>query len=298
MTRSQSPRRQGVRGPVIAMLTAAACLGTAQAAEPEKVIFAAENALYGAGHDIGRADGWIDEQLRAAIRAYQAQNGLQTNGNLDTATLKALGVTKTSSATITANSVGSRKASVAQLGLSLPEPAPNTPTVARAEPKPAPAPEPTPDPIQKSSEQGGPTTSINAKPVKNQIVTDVPSKRTEVKPQEKVAEAAPKTPEPVTSEHPAPTSAPTSAPAPAPEPAVAEETTPEATKEPDPVLAQLPAEPTSAGPDEPKATDTKKAQPIGGETTASTNSAVADNSRSTGGGFFSVLFDFFFGWLV
>ncbi|ROQ43153.1 putative peptidoglycan binding protein [Marinobacter sp. 3-2] len=296
MTRSQSPRRQGVRGPVIAMLTAAACLGTAQAAEPEKVIFAAENALYGAGHDIGRADGWIDEQLRAAIRAYQAQNGLQTNGNLDTATLKALGVTKTSSATITANSVGSRKASVAQLGLSLPEPAPNTPTIARAEPKPAP--EPTPDPIQKSSEQGEPTTSLDAEPVKNQIVTEGTSKGNEVKPQEKVAEAAPKTPEPVASEPPAPTSAPTSAPAPAPEPAVAEETTPEATKEPDPVLAQLPAEPTSAGPAEPKAADTKKAQPIEGETTASTNSAVADNSHSTGGGFFSVLFDFFFGWLV
>lgn len=296
MTRSQSRRRQGVRGPVIAMLTAAACLGTAQAAEPEKVIFAAENALYGAGHDIGRADGWIDEQLRAAIRAYQAQNGLQTNGNLDTATLKALGVTKTSSATITANSVGSRKASVAQLGLSLPEPAPNTPTIARAEPKPASAPEPTPDPIQKSSEQGEPTNSIDAEIIKNQMVTEGTSKSTEVKPQEKVAEAAPTTPEPVASEPPAPTSAP--APAPAPEPAVAEETTPEATKEPDPVLAQLPAEPTSAGPAEPKVTETKKAQPIEGENTASTNSAVADNSQSTGGGFFSVLFDFFFGWLV
>ena len=292
MTRSQSPKRQGVRGPVIAMLTAAACLGTAQAAEPEKVIFAAENALYGAGHDIGRADGWIDEQLRAAIRAYQAQNGLQTNGNLDTATLKALGVTKTSSAPITANSVGSRKASLAQLGLSLPEPAPNTPTIARAEPKPAP--EPSPDPIQKSSEQGEPTTLLDAEPSKNQRVTEVTSKSTEVKPQEDVAEAAPKTPEPVASKPPAPTSAP----APAPEPAVAEETTPEATKEPDPVLAQLPAEPTSAGPAEPKTADTKKAQPIEGETTASTNSAVADNSHSTGGGFFSVLFDFFFGWLV
>ncbi|MCR9188827.1 MAG: peptidoglycan-binding protein [Alteromonadaceae bacterium] len=292
MTRSQSPRRQGVRGPVIAMLTAAACLGTAQAAEPEKVIFAAENALYGAGHDIGRADGWIDEQLRAAIRAYQAQNGLQTNGNMDTATLKALGVTKTSSATITANSVGSRKASLAQLGLSLPEPAPNTPTIARAEPKPSP--EPTPAPIQKSSEQGEPTTSLNAEPDENQIDTEGTSKKTEVKAQEKVAEAAPTIPEPVASEPPAPISAP----APAPEPAVAEETTPEATKEPDPVLAQLPAEPTSAGPAEPKVTETKKAQPIEGENTASTNSAVADNSRSTGGGFFSVLFDFFFGWLV
>lgn len=293
MTRSQSLRKQGARGPAIVILTAAACLGTAQAAEPEKVIFAAENALYGAGHDIGRADGWIDEQLRAAIRAYQAQNGLQTNGNLDTATLKALGVTKTSSATITANSVGSRKASVAQLGLSLPKPAPNTPTIARAEPKPSP--EPTPAPIQKSSEQGEPTTSLDAKPDQNQIVTEVTSENPEVKAQEKVAEAAPTTPEPVASEPPAPISAP----APAPEPAVAEETTiPEATKEPDPVLAQLPVEPTSAGPAEPKVTETKKAQPIEGETTASKNSAVADNSRSTGGGFFSKLFDFFFGWLV
>jgi len=292
MTRSQSPKRQGVRGPVIAMLTAAACLGTAQAAEPEKVIFAAENALYGAGHDIGRADGWIDEQLRAAIRAYQAQNGLQTNGNLDTATLKALGVTKTSSATITANSVGSRKASLAQLGLSLPEPAPNTPTIARAEPKPSP--EPTPAPIQKSSEQGEPTTSLDAEPDENQIDTEGTSKKPEVKAQEKVAEAAPTTPEPVASEPPALISAP----APAPEPAVAEETTQEATKEPAPVLAQLPSEPTSAGPTEPKATEMKKAQPVEGENTASKNSAVADNSQSTGGGFFSVLFDFFFGWLV
>ncbi len=292
MTRSQSPRKQGARGPVIAMLTAAACLGTAQAAEPEKVIFAAENALYGAGHDIGRADGWIDEQLRAAIRAYQAQNGLQTNGNLDTATLKALGVTKTSSAPITANSVGSRKASLAQLGLSLPEPAPNTPTIARAEPKPSP--EPTPAPIQKSSEQGEPTTSLDAEPDENQIDTEGTSKKPEVKAQEKVAEAAPTTPEPVASEPPAPISAP----APVPEPAVAEETSPEATKEPAPVLAQLPSEPTSAGPTEPKATEMKKAQPVEGENTASKNSAVADNSQSTGGGFFSVLFDFFFGWLV
>lgn len=52
MTRSQSSRKPGFCGPVIAILTAAAGLGTAQAAEPEKVIFAAENALYGAGHDI------------------------------------------------------------------------------------------------------------------------------------------------------------------------------------------------------------------------------------------------------
>lgn len=255
MTRSQSSRRPGFRSPVIAILTAAACLGTAQAAEPEKVIFAAENALYGAGHDIGRADGWIDEQLRTAMRAYQGKNGLQTNGNLDAATLEALGVAKTSSATIAANSVGSRKASMAKLGLSLPEPAPDSPAVARAEPKPEPEPEPAPQPV--------------ATPTRT--------------PSEQVAQAP--------SEPQAPT------PDPTPEPVVAEVTTPEVNEEPDPVLAQLPTEPTGAGYAEREATDTRKAQPIEEETTASTPTA-AEKPHSTGGGFFSKLFDFFFGWLV
>ena len=296
MTRFHSSGKAGIRGSVIAMLTAATCLGTAHAAETEKVIFAAENALYGAGHDIGRADGWMDEQLRSAIRAYQAKNGLQTNGNLDTATLKALGVTRISSATITANSVGSRKAAAAQVGLSLPEPAPSTPAVARAEPKPAAVSEPTPAPIQESSERSEPTPSPGIEPDSKQIVTTDTSGKPEVKTEKPVAKAAPTTPEPVASEPPAPTPAPD--PAPQPEPAVAEETMPEATKEPDPVLAQLPTEPTSAGAAEPEATDTKTGQPIEGDTTAPTNAAVADNPQSTGGGFFSVLFDFFFGWLV
>lgn len=249
MTRSQSSRRPGFRSPVIAILTAAACLGTAQAAEPEKIIFAAENALYGAGYDIGRADGWIDEQLRTAIRAYQDKNGLQTNGNLDAATLEALGVAKTSSATIAANSVGSRKASMAKLGLSLPEQVAQTPL---------------PD----------------IKTAEKQVATADTSKQPEVT----IEEKAPSEPQ-------APT------PDPTPEPVVAEVTTPEVNEEPDPVLAQLPTEPTSAGYAEQEATDTRKAQPIEEETTTSTPTA-AEKPQSTGGGFFSKLFDFFFGWLV
>ncbi|MTJ00138.1 MAG: peptidoglycan-binding protein [Marinobacter adhaerens] len=262
------------------MLTAAAGLGTAQAAEPEKVIFAAENALYGAGHDIGRADGWIDEQLRTAIRAYQGKNGLQTNGNLDAATLEALGVSKTSSATIAANSVGSRKASMAKLGLSLPEPAPSSPAVARAEPEPEPAPQPVATPTRTPSEKVAQTPSTDIKTPDKQVATGDTSKQPEVT----IEEKAPSEPQ-------APT------PDPTPEPVVAEVTTPEVNEEPDPVLAQLPTEPTSAGYAEQEATDTRKAQPIEEETTASTPTA-AEKPQSTGGGFFSKLFDFFFGWLV
>lgn len=282
MTRSQSSRKPGFRSPVIAILTAAAGLGTAQAAEPEKVIFAAENALYGAGHDIGRADGWIDEQLRTAIRAYQDKNGLQTNGNLDAATLEALGVAETSSATIAANSVGSQKASMAKLGLSLPGPAPDSPAVARAEPKPEPepAPQPVATPTRTPSEQVAQTPSTDIKTTEKQVDTADTSKQPEVA----IEEMTPSEPQ-------AP------APDPTPKPVVAEVTTPEVNEEPNPVLAQLPTEPTSAGYAEPEATDTRKAQPIEEETTASTPTA-AEKPQSTGGGFFSKLFDFFFGWLV
>lgn len=288
MTRFHSPRKQGIRVSVITMLTAATCLGSVHAAGPERIIFAAENALYGAGHDIGRADGWFDQQLRTAIRAYQNEHGLQTNGNLDPATLKALGVTKTSNETITTNSVDSRKESVTELGLSLPEPMESAPAVARNEPKPVP--EPVPEPVQQSSEQIESNTDSDGEPVENQIVANETSTQTEANAIEDVSKAAPATSETVISEPPAPT--------PTPEPEIVDRTTPETTEEPDPVLAQLPAEPTSAGNTEPETSDTKKALPEQGDTIAPEKSAVADAPRSTGGGFFSALFDFFFGWLV
>lgn len=288
MTRFHPPRKQGIRVSVITMLTAATCLGSVHAAEPEKIIFAAENALYGAGHDIGRADGWFDQQLRTAIRAYQNEHGLQTNGNLDQATLKALGVTKTSNETITANSVDSRKESVTELGLSLPEPMESAPAVARNEPKPVP--EPVPEPVQQSSEQVESNTDSDEEPVENQIVANETSTQTEANAIEDVSESAPATSGTVISEPPAPT--------PTPEAEIVDRTTPETTEEPDPVLAQLPAEPTRAGNTEPETSDTKKALPEQGDTIAPEKSAVADSPRSTGGGFFSALFDFFFGWLV
>lgn len=269
MTRSQSLRKQGVRGPVIAMLTAAACLGTAQAAQPEKVIFAAENALYGAGHDIGRADGWLDNQLRTAIRAYQREAGLQANGNLDADTLKALGVKVPLGATITANSVGSRTESMKGLGLTIPKPKPVTPKVATAEPEPVQ--EPAQQADEKSPVQVQSTKKTKPEEAVIQIVTEETSKPLE--------DESPKKPEVVISE--------------------AAEKAPTATQTvKDPVLAQIPTEPTSAGRSEPQTTRTEPSTIEQIDTPAPENQTVADKSRSTGGGFFSALFDFFFGWLV
>lgn len=292
MTRSCSPRKPKVCGPVIAILTAATCLGTAHAAETEEVVFAAENALYGAGYEIGRADGWLDEQLRTAIRAYQTENNLQISGNLNAATLEALGVTKIPSAPITSNAVGSRKESVTELGLSFPEPMRNTPAVARTEPKslPQPEPKPTPDPVQQSAEPIQKTAVIDHKNVQEQGIAKGISKPSEVKEVKEKTVAEKATSEPVASEPPTPD--------PLPEPVIVASTTSETTEEPDPVLAQLPEEPTSAGYEEVNTADTKKPQPEPANTIAPKEPEVTESPRSTGGGFFSTLFDFFFGWLV
>ena len=296
MTRSCSPRKPKVCGSVVALLTAATCLGTVHAAETEEVVFAAENALYGAGYEIGRADGWLDEQLREAIRAYQTENELDITGNLNTATLKALGISRITSATITSNAVGSRKESVTELGLSFPEQVPRTQTVARTEPKslPQPGPTPTPDSVQQSPEPIKKAPTTDAQSAKKQEIAEEISKQPEVEAVKDnavavaVAEAAAS--EPVASEPPAPD--------PTPEPEIVARVTAETTEEPDPVLAQIPEEPTSAGNAEVKTTDTKNPQPEQDVTIAPKGSEVADNPRSTGGGFFSTLFDFFFGWLV
>ncbi|MFE8069452.1 peptidoglycan-binding domain-containing protein [Marinobacteraceae bacterium S3BR75-40.1] len=60
---------------------------------PNNTVLAAENALYGAGYDIGTADGQMDSQLRAAVKSFQSkQSGLSATGELDDDTLYALGV--------------------------------------------------------------------------------------------------------------------------------------------------------------------------------------------------------------
>ena len=117
-------------------------------AAPVNTIFAAENSLYGRGYDIGRADGWMDDALHRAISRFQSRTkGLRASGNLDPATLKALGVSA-GEGTISGNALASQQAARAALELTVlpaattataPAPAASDP-VASAAPEPAPSP--------------------------------------------------------------------------------------------------------------------------------------------------------------
>lgn len=111
------------------LLFCQAPFSVAQASQTEQVIFSAENALYGAGYDIGRADGWFDNDLRGAVRAYQKTNALTVSGKLDNATLSALGIKATSVQTLSGNALSSRAQSLKALEL----PSPATMPVARPE---------------------------------------------------------------------------------------------------------------------------------------------------------------------
>ncbi len=123
------PGRRSAAILATALLLSNAPLGFAQAGQTEQVIFSAENALYGAGYDIGRADGWFDNDLRSAVRAYQKANALAVSGKLDNPTLSALGVKAGSVQTVSGNALSSRAQSLKALEL----PSPATMPVARPE---------------------------------------------------------------------------------------------------------------------------------------------------------------------
>ena len=72
MKRSPLQGRRKTAAQSLAVVSSIAICGWAQAASPTHTVFAAENALYGSGYDIGTADGWIDTKLRTAIRQYQS----------------------------------------------------------------------------------------------------------------------------------------------------------------------------------------------------------------------------------
>lgn len=126
-----------------------ACSVAAQAASVQTV-FSAENALYGAGYNVGQADGWIDDSLRAAVRQYQSDRpDLSATGELDAPTLDALGISGGRAELMGGNVVANTEAARKELGLavaSAPKPAP-TPAPAPA-PKAKPKPEPKPAPPQ------------------------------------------------------------------------------------------------------------------------------------------------------
>lgn len=134
-----------------------ACSVAAQAASVQTV-FSAENALYGAGYNVGQADGWIDDSLRAAVRQYQSDRpDLSATGELDAPTLNALGISGGRAELMGGNVVANTEAARKELGLavaSAPKPAPTPAPAPKAKPKPEPKPAPpqpvaTPKPVVK-----------------------------------------------------------------------------------------------------------------------------------------------------
>ncbi|MCR8915695.1 hypothetical protein FDP08_01940 [Marinobacter panjinensis] len=276
-------------------ITAAAVLASLYAvsaqAGPAQTIYAAENALYGAGHEIGKADGWMDNTLRSAIRHYQSGNDeLQATGNLDPQTLSALGVAPEDNSTISDNAAPDRQAAMAAIGLSeerFGSGSASRRMAAAPEPEPKPEPEPEPErvaqPDPEPEVQPEPEVVVQEKP-EPEPVASAPAEPEVVPAREPTAEPelAAQTTEPVAE----------SIPEPEPELTVAEpetKTEPEketlvevSTVEESPEADfQLPDEPTAAG--NPEVSET---------------SDVSEPPAQSSGGFFSSVFDFLFGWLI
>jgi peptidoglycan hydrolase-like protein with peptidoglycan-binding domain len=71
------------------MLLALTATGASAQAAPD--IERAQHALKQAGHDPGPIDGVMGARTRAALEAYQKQQGLEASGQLDPATAAKLG---------------------------------------------------------------------------------------------------------------------------------------------------------------------------------------------------------------
>lgn len=311
MSHSRFTRMPGL----LAAAMAASFCAVAQAG-PEKTIFAAENALYGAGYEIGKADGWMDDTLRSAIREYQSRHSdLQATGNLDADTLSALGVALGSGGTISENAVPDRKAALAAVGLeerrfqSSSNNSAAADTVV-AEPQPEAVPEPAAEQPAPEIPEADPATTIalasddnsQPEPQPSEIAEPARNDAVEQRAEEPVPEpevAAPSESEQAESPD---TAEATVQPA-EPEPEVAEEvitveeqTEPAAVEvtaveQPADIESELPEEPTGAGKPEMSAT----AQAPESSSGEASQSSTTGNSS---GGFFSAIFDFLFGWLI
>lgn len=272
--------RQFRSGIVLSIAVAGSALAEANSVN---VIYASENALYGAGYDIGRADGWMDETLRRAVRDYQTRAGnLSVTGDLDSATLSALGISETSGRAVSGNVVASKAEALAALGMS----AKSTDSTPRPQRQPKPAfsvqelpVEPKPEPVRKQA-------LSNPTPATAKVVAKAkpaPTNPVEVTPP--VVEARPQTPKVVAapSEAPVPEPVAPAAPSSPPSPEVAE------------LASQQPEEP--AGADQPEASDgpTSVAEEVEATSqAASTEVKPEKKSRNI----FGTLFDFLFGWMV
>jgi hypothetical protein len=256
-------------------------------AEPVDVIYSAENALYGAGYDIGIADGWMDSQLRSAIRQYQSsRNDLQTTGNLDINTLFSLGIATENGAPVTGNQVASREAALDALGLSqrgLPAGGSSSPVASAPAPEPAPEPEPEPETVTEPPQPEPATTEslATSEPEPEQTGSENTANQTAEPPAptESTTADEPEMVEPEPKASPEPTLAVASEPASEGQPSETAETIPE---QPDPSNRQ-------DGDDQPEK------EPV--QTAAQGESTEESDQDTSSGGFFSWLYDFFFGWM-
>lgn len=282
----------------LAALTVSFC-AVAQA-DPADTIFAAENALYGAGYDIGKADGWMDDTLRSAIRKYQSgREGLQATGDLDPQTLSALGIAVKDGDAVTGNSARSREGAMADAGISkqrFGSPSAKQPIAAAPEPevKPEPVPVSTEAPTLEEESAPAPETIVatNDKPViqpETELAQDSkPKPQIAEEPEtEPVAVAAVEEPsiveETSTVEELSTVDA---------EPSVALNVPSEATEETSTdVDYELPEEPTASG--NPEISESSQAT-----SSTSDNTSESTTVAKSSGGFFSSLFDFLFGWLI
>lgn len=254
------------------------CPLVAQAASVQTV-FSAENALYGAGYSIGKADGWIDDRLRAAIRQYQSgHSDLGVSGELDAPTLAALGISGGRSQLLGGNQVANPDTARRELGLMVitaPEPA-SAPAPA-AQPKPAAEPEPAPRPRTVAAPEPQPLPVAKPEPAKTPEPVQKPKPKM-------VAETLSK-PEPK----------------PAPEP-VRTQAEPEPTSEPIKIVSRV----REATPNDVTQNDAMQNDAVQNKVTAAPTTlpaekpAPVDDTRSdeSRGNLLTRMFDFLFGWMV
>ena len=282
----------------LALAVAVSLTTVAVNAEPVDVIYSAENALYGAGYDIGIADGWMDDRLRSAVRQYQSsRNDLQTTGNLDINTLFSLGIATENGAPVTGNRQPSRQAAMDALGLSQRE-LPTGGSSSAVESAPAPEPQPAPEPLPEPEPETAPEPVQPEEPATaNQPDQAQPPATTE--------SLAASEPEPKQTGSQGADDEPAESPAAASEPDMAEPK-PEATSEPARAVTSEPA--SEAQPSASPATTAEQSDQRSREngddqseeaqqTTDQSESTYESGQDTSSGGFFSWLYDFFFGWM-
>lgn len=284
----------------LALALAVSLTTVAVNAEPVDVIYSAENALYGAGYDIGIADGWMDDQLRSAIRQYQSsRNDLQPTGNLDINTLFSLGIAAENGAPVTGNQVANRQAALDALGLSPSDlPSGGSSSSVASAPAPEPAPQPTPEPepepetIAEPAQPEEPATAQQTQPpaTTEPLATSQPANSEDTgnetaespAPAESTAEVEPDMAEPEPEASPEPTRVVASEPASEDQPSATAESIPEQSDQSN----------GQGSDDQPGEEPAQMAAQ--NESTDSTGESDQDTSS---GGFFSWLYDFFFGWM-